>query len=92
MAILERAALHAVLASLRDLNQPSDLFRQHTQAYAEFWLILSVVPAERHPVLAYDILDGAFLLRWNELVAERRPPNQLSPPDPPCDDADRRLD
>jgi hypothetical protein len=91
MAVLERASLHAVLASLRDLNQPSDLFRHHAEAYAEFSLILSVVPVERQSALAYDILDAAFLLRWNELVADRRPRNQLSS-DPPCDDADRRLD
>jgi hypothetical protein len=85
MAILERAALHAVLASLRDLNKPSELFRHHTQAYAEFSLILSVVRAEHQSALAYDILDAAFLLRWNELVAD-------SPPAPRCQDADKRSD
>lgn len=78
-AILEYAALHAVLASLRDLEEPSALFRRHTKAYPEFALITSVVPPERQAALAYDILDCAFLLRWNELVANGRGPEELPP-------------
>jgi hypothetical protein len=78
-AILEQAALHAVLASLRDLRQPTALFRRHAEAYPEFSLITSVVPAERQTTLAYDILDSAFLMRWNELVADGNGPEELPP-------------
>jgi len=78
-AILEQAALHAVLASLRDVDQPTALFRHHAEAYPEFSLITSVVPAARQTSLAYDILDSAFLMRWNELVADGNGPEELPP-------------
>jgi hypothetical protein len=78
-AILEYAALHAVLASLRDLDEPSALFRRHAKAYPEFALITSVVPPARQAALAYDILDCAFLMRWNELLANGRGPEELPP-------------
>ena len=78
-AVLEHAALHAVLASLRDLDQPLLLFARHASAYPEFALITSLVPAEGNAALVYDILDTAFLLRWNELVADGRGPQELPP-------------
>src|SRR5215216_1902252 len=78
-AILEQAALHAVIASLRDLDHPTALFRRHAEAYPEFALITSVVPVERQAALAYDILDSAFLIRWNELVADGGGPEELPP-------------
>ncbi|MBV9899273.1 MAG: hypothetical protein JO020_34385 [Chloroflexi bacterium] len=78
-AILEYAALHAVLAALRDLDEPAALLRRHAEAYPEFSLITSVVPPERQAALAYDILDCAFLMRWNELVANGRGPEELPP-------------
>ena len=76
---MEYAALHAVLASLRDLDEPTALFRRHAEAYPEVSLILSIVPRERHAALAYEILDAAFLLRWNEIVACGRGAEELPP-------------
>src|SRR4051812_48484638 len=78
-AILEHAALHAVLSSLRDVEDPTGLFRRHSEAYPEFALITSVVPQERQGAVAYDILDSAFLMRWNELVRDGHGPEELPP-------------
>ena len=78
-AVLEHAALHAVLASLRDLDDPLALFVRHAQAQPEFQLILSVLPQDHLPSLAHDILDTAFLLRWRELVRGGRAPQELPP-------------
>ena len=78
-AILEQAALQALLASLRDVDEPTALFKRHAEAYPEFGLITSLVPTGRQAVLAYEILDTAFLLRWNELVANGHGPEELPP-------------
>ena len=78
-AILELAGMHAVLAVLRDLDDPKMLFRRHAQAQTEFQLVLSVLPDQYRPGLAHDILDTAFLLRWIELVADGAAPQELGP-------------
>ncbi len=78
-AVLELAALHAVLASLRDLHDPVELFTRHAQAKPEFQLVLSVLPDDHHPWLAHDILDTAFLLRWAELISAGATPLELPP-------------
>src|SRR5215470_547694 len=78
-AILELAAMHAVLAVLRGLNDPKMLFRRHAQAQPEFQRVLSVLPDEYRPGLAHDILDTAFLLRWTELAAGGAAPQELGP-------------
>jgi hypothetical protein len=78
-AILELAAMHAVLAVLRDLDDPKMLFRRHAQAQPEFQLVLSVLPDQYRPGMAHDILDTVFLLRWTELVAGAAAPQELGP-------------
>jgi hypothetical protein len=82
-AILELAALHAVLGTLRDIDDPVALFARHAHAQPEFHLVLSVLPADHRPGLPHDILDTAFLLRWTELVATGNAPQELKPL-PPC--------
>ena len=82
-AILELAALHAVLGTLRDIDDPVALFARHAHAQPEFQLVLSVLPDIHHPGLPHDILDTAFLLRWTELVATGNAPQELKPL-PPC--------
>jgi hypothetical protein len=77
--ILEFAAMHAVVASLRDLDDPVALFARHAHAQPEFQLIVSVLPDGHRPGLAHDILDTAFLLRWTELAASGAVPHQLAP-------------
>ena len=84
-AVLEHAALHAVLASLRDLEDPLALFARHAQAQPEFRLIQSVLPQDQTPSLAHDILDTAFLMRWHELAAAGRTPLELPPLRPRVD-------
>jgi hypothetical protein len=84
-AVPEHAALHAVLASLRDLDDPLALFVRHAQAQPEFRLILSVLPQDHPPSLAHDILDTAFLLRWHELAEGGRAPQELPPLRPRLD-------
>ena len=82
-AILELAALHAVLGTLRDIDDPVALFARHTHAQPEFQLVLSVLPDIHHLGLPHDILDTAFLLRWTELLATCNAPQELKPL-PPC--------
>src|SRR5207253_1710067 len=82
-AILELAALHAVLGTLRDIDDPVALFARHAHAQPEFQLVLSVLPDRYRPGLPHDILDTAFLLRWTELAATGIAPQELKPL-PPC--------
>ena len=74
-AVLEHAALHGVLASLRDVGEPVELFARHAEAYPEFSLISSLLSS----VFGYEILDSAFLMRWNELTAAGNGPEELPP-------------
>ena len=85
-AILELAALHAVLGTPREVDDPVALFTRHTHAQPEFQLVLSLLPDAYRPGLPYDILDTAFLLRWTELVATGVAPLELKPLPPrrPC--------
>ena len=78
-SVLEVAAVHATLGALRDVQAPLDLFRRHSVAQPEFALIESLVRATQRDDLAYDILDAAFLMRWNELVADGYGPEELPP-------------
>ena len=78
-AILELAALHAILGILRDLDDPVALFTRHAHAQPEFQMILSVLSEDHRPGLAHDILDTAFLLRWTELAATGIAPQELRP-------------
>jgi hypothetical protein len=78
-AVLEFAAMHAVLASLRDWDDPVALFARHAHAQPEFQLIHSVLGDEPRPGLAHDILDTAFLLRWTELAATGTAPLERTP-------------
>jgi hypothetical protein len=78
--VLEQVALYATLATLRELDDPFQLFSRHAEAHPEFSLVRSLAPGKyEHDTLAHDILDTAFWLRWNELTncsdtnsAERR--------------------
>jgi hypothetical protein len=81
-ALLEHAAIHATLGALRDVDDPIALFRRHAEANPEFALIISLVRVTPHEELAYDLLDTAFLLRWNELVADGTGPQELPPLQP----------
>jgi hypothetical protein len=76
---LEQAAMHATLGTLRDVDTPLALFRRHAEAHPEFALIASLVHDTQHEDLTYDILDTAFLMRWNELVADGTGPEELPP-------------
>jgi hypothetical protein len=82
-AVLELAAIHAVLAALRDVEEPLALFGRHGSAQPEFQLVLSLMPDQHRPGLPHDILDTAFLLRWTELVADCAAPQELAPLPPP---------
>ena len=78
-SLLEHAAIHATLGALRDIDEPFGLFRRHAEANPEFALIISLIRVAGHEDLAYDMLDTAFLLRWNELVAGGNGPKELPP-------------
>jgi hypothetical protein len=78
-SILENAALYAVLATLHDINQPIALFGRHASAEAELALVNSLLADTTRADLAFDILDAAFLLRWNALVADSAGPEELPP-------------
>jgi hypothetical protein len=78
-ALPARAALHTVLATLRDVDDPMALFGRHDTAHPEFALIESLVRSTPDAALNYDLLDTAFLCRWNELVADGNGPEELPP-------------
>ena len=78
-AVLEMAAVHVVLATLREVDRPIALFAWHGTADAELALVQSLVRGGPHAELDFDLLDMAFLLRWNELVAEGGGPEELPP-------------
>jgi len=78
-SVLEHAAVHATLATVRDVDDPLALFRRQAEAHDEFALITSLVYATPRAGLAYDILDTAFLMRWNELVADGNGAEELPP-------------
>src|SRR5262249_42600970 len=82
-AILELTALHAVLGTLRDVDDPVALFMRHARAQPEFQLVLSLLSDDHRPGLPHDILDTAFLLRWIELAATGGALQELKPL-PPC--------
>jgi hypothetical protein len=94
-AILALAAVHVVLATLREVDRPMALFARHASADPELELVQSLVRGGRHAELDFDLLDAAFLRRWNELVADGGGPEELPPlrprtqpePDAPHDDA-----
>lgn len=93
-SVLEHAAIHAVLATLQDVNQPIALFGRHASADPELALVNSLVANTSRAELAYDIVDAAFLVRWNALVAGGTGPEELPPLHPrqnPPDCADRAL-
>ena len=91
-SVLEHAAVHATLSALRDIDRPLALFGRHAEAHPEFALIASLVHATPHADLAYDILDTAFLLRWNELVSDGTGPEELPPLRPRSAAPDQRVD
>jgi hypothetical protein len=66
-----------VLATLRDVDDPIALFARHANANPEFALIESLVRTTPDAALNYDLLDTAFLCRWNELVADGNGPEEL---------------
>jgi|SRR5579871_6227847 len=78
-AILEHAAVSATLAALRDVEVPLVLFRRHAGPEREYALITSLIHTTNEADLGYDILDTAFLLRWNELIAHGDGPEELPP-------------
>jgi hypothetical protein len=82
-AFLEHAAVHLVLGTLRDIETPVGLFARHDVADPELTLVQSVVRGGYHADLDFDLLDTAFLLRWNELVADGGGPEELPPLQPP---------
>jgi len=87
-SVLEQSAVHATLGTLREVDNPLVLFGRHAGAHPEFGLITSLVHATRHADLAYDILDTAFLMRWDELVADGHGPEELPPLQPRMATAD----
>jgi hypothetical protein len=63
------AAVHAVLAGLRQYEQPALLFAAYeAEALADLALIRSLVVGERPDELLWTVRDAAFHLRWSELA------------------------
>jgi hypothetical protein len=77
--LLPQVALQAVLARLRDRTDPLELFARHHSATPEFALVASLLPDERRRALDHDLVDSAFLLRWNEMTADGNGPEELPP-------------
>jgi hypothetical protein len=77
--LLPQVALQAVLARLRDCTDPIRLFGRHGAAAAEFALVATLLPEEGRRALDHDLVDSAFLLRWNELTVDGTGPEELPP-------------
>jgi hypothetical protein len=77
--LLPQVALQAVLARLRACTDPLQLFARHRSAASDFALVASLLPEERRRALDHDLVDSAFLLRWNELTADGSGPEELPP-------------
>ena len=77
--LLPQVALQAVLARLRECTDPLQLFARHRSASAEFAVVANLLPEERRRALDHDLVDSAFLLRWNELTTDGGGPEELPP-------------
>jgi hypothetical protein len=77
--LLPQVALQAVLARLRTCTDPLQLFARHAVRGPELALVASLLSEERCRALDQDLVDSAFLLRWNELVADGHGPEELPP-------------
>ena len=77
--LLPQVALQALLARLRDCTDPIRLFGRHGSAAAEFALVAGLLPEAGRRALDHDLVDSAFLLRWNELTADGAGPEELPP-------------
>jgi hypothetical protein len=77
--LLPQVALQAALARIRDCTDPFELVARHRSPEAEFALVASLLPEERRRPLDHDLVDSAFLLRWNELTADGGGPEELPP-------------
>lgn len=67
------------ISALREVDQPFALFHHHATADAELALITSLTGVAGPLDLAYDLLDAAYLVRWNELIASGSGPEELPP-------------
>jgi len=66
---LIEAAVHAVLAGLRQYHQPPSLFAAYeTNAAADFALIRSLVQDRLSDEMLWRVRDAAFHLRWVEFT------------------------
>ena len=82
--VLAHAAVHAVLAVLRDTNEAMGLFARHDRRAEEFALVASLVCPDRVRDSVHDLLDSSFLLRWLELTSDGDAPEELPPLTRPC--------
>jgi hypothetical protein len=64
---------------LLDWSVVTSLFARHRSVAQEFALAASLLLDERCRVLDHDLVDSAFLLRWNEMTADGNGPEELPP-------------
>ncbi len=86
-ALLPQVALQATLAILRGTDDPLTLFDRHVAPTAEFSLVARLLPHRGPHTFHHDVVDSAFLLRWNELTADGHGPQELPPLTPQLLDA-----
>jgi len=67
---LIEAAVHAILAGLRQYHQPPSLFAAYeTNVAADFALIRSLLPGLLADEMLWRVRDAAFHLRWIEFTS-----------------------
>jgi hypothetical protein len=76
--VFARAAIHAVVAVVRDTTDPLELFDRHDNGANEYDLVVSIA-GDRGCNDVLNLIDGGYLLRWQELTAEGPGPEELPP-------------
>jgi hypothetical protein len=76
--VLAHVAVQAVLAVLRDIRDPLELFARHHNGEHEYGFVLSIA-GERPTDELLNLIDRGYLLRWQELTSNGRGPEELPP-------------
>jgi hypothetical protein len=76
--VFAHAAIHAVVAVVRDSTDPLELFDRHNSGENEYALVVSIA-GDRTCNDVLNLIDSGYLLRWQELTVDGLGPEELPP-------------